>query len=50
MHEFDKERVTATIHYIVHLLSSGGVEQVLRGGKPSRCAAEDLNAVLAEHG
>jgi hypothetical protein len=34
----------------VHLLSSGGLEQVLQGGKPSRCAIEDLNAVLAEHG
>ena len=50
MHGFDKAQVTATIQHIVHLLSSEGVEQALRGGKPSRCAVEDLNAVLAEHG
>jgi hypothetical protein len=50
MHGFDKEQVSATIQHIVHLLSSGAVEQALQGGKPSRCAAEDLNAVLAEHG
>jgi hypothetical protein len=50
MHGFDKEWVAATIQHIVHVASSGGVEQVLQGGKPSRCAAEDLNAVLAEHG
>jgi len=50
MHGFDKERVSATVQHIVHLLSIGGVEQALQGGKTSRCAAEDLNAVLAEHG
>ena len=49
MHGFDKEQVSATIQHIVHLVSEG-IEQALRGGKPSRCAAEDLNAVLAEHG
>ncbi|MGY3088680.1 hypothetical protein ACVWYF_001720 [Hymenobacter sp. UYAg731] len=50
MHRFDKELVWATIQHIVHLLSSGGIEQALRGGKASRCAVEDLNVVLAEHG
>jgi len=50
MHGFDKEQVAATILHIVHLVSRGGIEQVLRGGKPSRCTVEDLNAVLAEHG
>ncbi|MDF7815692.1 hypothetical protein [Hymenobacter sp. YC55] len=50
MHRFDKERVSATIQYVMHLLSSGGLEQALRSGKPSRCAVGDLNAVLAEHG
>jgi hypothetical protein len=50
MHRFDQERVSATIQYIVHLLSNGGIEQALRDGKPSRCTVEDLNAVLAEHG
>jgi hypothetical protein len=50
MHRFDKEQVAATIQYIVHLLSNGGIEQALRSGKPSRCAVEDLHAVLAEHG
>lgn len=46
----DKDRVWATIQHIVHLASSGGIERVLRGGKPSRCGVEDLAAVLAEHG
>ena len=50
MHGFDKKRVSATIRHIVHLASSGGIERALRGGKPSRCAADDLSAVLAEHG
>lgn len=50
MHGFDKKRVSVTIEHIVHLLSSGGIEQMLRDGKPSRCTAEDLNAVLAELG
>jgi hypothetical protein len=50
MREFDKKQVAATIQHIVHLLSSGGIEQALQNGKPSRCAVEDLNAVLAEHG
>jgi len=50
MHGFDKKQVSVTIQHIVHLLSSGGLEQVLQGGKPSRCATEDLNAVLVEHG
>jgi hypothetical protein len=50
MPRFEKEQVAATIQYIVHLLSTGGLEQTLRNGKPSRCALEDLHAVLAEHG
>lgn len=50
MHGFNKAQVTATIQHIVHLLSSEGIEQALRGGKTSRCAVEDLNAVLVEHG
>jgi hypothetical protein len=50
MHRFDKEQVAATIQYIVHLASNGGIEQALRSGKPSRCVVEDLQAVLAEHG
>lgn len=50
MHRFDKERVSVTLQYIVHLLSSGGIEHALRGGKPSRCAVDDLHAVLAEYG
>jgi hypothetical protein len=50
MSGFDKKRVAATIQHIVHLLSSGGIEQAIRNGKPSRCAVEDLNAVLAKHG
>lgn len=50
MHGFDKGQLLATIQHIVHLLSTGGVEQVLQGGKLSRCTAEDLNSVLAEHG
>ena len=50
MHSFDQEKVATTIQYIVYLLSSGGIEQALRRGKPSRCALEDLHAVLAEHG
>jgi hypothetical protein len=50
MDSFDQGQVAATIQYIVYLLSSGGIEQALRSGKPSRCALEDLHAVLAEHG
>jgi hypothetical protein len=50
MPRFDKEQVAATIQYIVHLVSIAGFEQALRRGKPSRCASEDLYAVLAEHG
>jgi hypothetical protein len=50
MHGFDKELVLATIQHIVHLSSTGGIEQVLQDSKPNRCTAEDLNAVLAEHG
>ena len=50
MHRFDEGQVAATIQYIVHLLSSGGIEQALRSGKPSRCALEDLHAALAEYG
>jgi hypothetical protein len=50
MDSFDQAQVTATIQYIVSLLSSGGIEQVLRSGKSSRCTLEDLHAVLAEHG
>ncbi|WP_449404419.1 DUF7668 domain-containing protein [Hymenobacter terrestris] len=50
MHGFDKRKVAATVQHIVHLASSGGIEQALQGSKPSRCAVEDLNVVLAEHG
>ncbi|RZK15126.1 MAG: hypothetical protein EOO56_23525 [Hymenobacter sp.] len=50
MHRFNKEQVAATIQYIVHLLSNGGIERALQNSKPSRCTIEDLNAVLAEHG
>lgn len=50
MNSFDQAQVATTIQYIVHLLSSGGIEQVLRSGKPSRCTLVDLHAVLAEHG
>jgi hypothetical protein len=50
MDSFDPGQVAATIQYIVYLLSSGGIEQALQSGKPSRCALEDLHAVLAEHG
>ena len=50
MDSFNQGQVAATIQYIVTLLSSGGIEQALRRGKPSRCALEDLRAVLAEHG
>jgi hypothetical protein len=34
----------------VHLVSSEGIEQALRRGKPSHCTSEDLHTVLAEHG
>lgn len=50
MGRFNKKQVAATIQHILHLLSSGGVDQALWSGKPSRCALEDLHAVLAEHG
>jgi len=50
MHNFEKELVAATVEHVVRLLHAGGIEQALRHGKPSRCAVDDLHAVLAEHG
>lgn len=50
MASFQKAQIAATIYYMVQLVSTEGLEQLLRNGKPSRCAIEDLHMVLAEHG